>query len=133
MTANGSQDLTPEQKAHYGLIVCAHSTKTQPVYCLLLDTMFRSKRWSSSSRSGSYMLDKVAEKAFLDWRPINERLLFKDYWPASIRNTASSVPFNATPRPTMQKKRRKKTRSTTSYRRSPRLFQNMTYLSLWAT
>ena len=39
VTANGSQDLTPEQKAHYGPIVRAHSPKTQPVYCPLLDRL----------------------------------------------------------------------------------------------
>ena len=38
MTANDSQDLTYEQKAHYCPIVHAHSTKTQHVYCPLLDT-----------------------------------------------------------------------------------------------
>ena len=40
MTANDSHDLTLEQKAHYDPIVRAHSTKTQPVYCLLLDTIY---------------------------------------------------------------------------------------------
>ena len=31
----------PEQKAHYGPIVSANSPKTQPDYCPLLDTDFR--------------------------------------------------------------------------------------------
>ena len=35
-----NKELTPEQKAHYGPTVRAHSTKTQPVYCPLLDTIF---------------------------------------------------------------------------------------------
>ena len=50
MTANDSQDLTPEQKAHYGPIVCAHSTKTQPVYCRLLDTQGTYIRYKSSGK-----------------------------------------------------------------------------------
>ena len=33
MTSNDSQDLTPEQRAHYGSAVRALSTKTEPVYC----------------------------------------------------------------------------------------------------
>ena len=40
MTGNGSRDFTPEEKEHYGPTVRAHSTKTQIVYCPLLDTTY---------------------------------------------------------------------------------------------
>ena len=75
----------------------------------------------------AFMLYKVAEKALLDWRPINERLLLSRF---DSKYSKLGI-FQCYARLMMQKKRRKKT-STTSYRQSPRLFQDMTFLSLWA-